>query len=228
MAPAAHSFARRATVTMRPRILLFLALLALSAACGGAEDTASAATPPAAAAGSASAAPAPAPPALVDSAIPNDEAQRRFREGLPVATRFSGGEASREALVRRLMRAVDARDTAEVREMVIRRPEFAYLVYPTSEDARPPHQLSPQLSWFLILQNSQKGVTRLFDRLGATGVEYVSHRCESQPKVEGENRLWQQCVVTFRMDGATKTMRLFGSVVERGGHHKFVSYSNDF
>lgn len=208
----------------------FSLVLALSAAACGPEDMASATTAPSApSAEPAPAAPAPAPSTgPVDSAMSSEEALRRFREGLPVATRLSGGEESREALVRRLMRAVEARDTAAVRAMVIRRPEFAYLYHPTSVDTRPPHRLTPQLSWFLILQNSQKGVTRLFDRMGGTGMEYVSHRCEDRPVVEGENRLWQRCVVTFRAGGQTATMRLFGSIIERGGHYKFVSYANDF
>jgi hypothetical protein len=54
-------------------------------------------------------------------------------------------------------------------------------------------------------------------------------QCPPEPLVEGPNRIWERC--TVRVDsagGETIEMRLFGSILERDGVFKFVSYTNDF
>ena len=51
------------------------------------------------------------------------------------------------------------------------------------------------------------------------------------PVVEGASRLWEGRTVTLRAGGAgadsARTLRLFGSLLERDGAWKFLSYSND-
>ncbi|HYH81182.1 MAG TPA: hypothetical protein VEX86_15370 [Longimicrobium sp.] len=164
----------------------------------------------------------------MDSILPPEEEQRRFREGLEDPGELSGGAASREALVRALVRAVERADTAAVRGMILTRAEFAYLYYPSTEFTRPPRRMSPALLWFLTLQESEKGIGRLFARRGGTELGYVSSACAPTPRVEGRNRLWDRCTVTLRGDGETRAERLFGTIVERGGRFKFVSYQNEY
>lgn len=152
-----------------------------------------------------------------------------FREGLDVPTRLAGGAASRDALVRRFVRAIERRDTATARAMVLSRAEFAWLYYPTSPYTRPPTVQEAPLTWFLLVQNSQKGITRAFNRYGGSGIRYHTHRCTPEPAREGDNRLWHDCVVELTTaDGGIVTLRLFGSIIERDGRLKFFSYANDF
>jgi hypothetical protein len=172
--------------------------------------------------------PTPSRPEVVDSSLPLDEALRRFRLGLPVVTTLSGGAPSREALVRRFVRAVEQRDTVAVRAMVLSRSEFADLYYPHSPFTREPHRQMAGLVWLFTQVNSSKGITRVFDRFGGGAVSYRGHRCNVRPQCQGPNRLWDDCVVRIGEGPAPSEVRLFGSIVERDGQLKFVSYANDF
>jgi hypothetical protein len=207
------------------KIRSVLAAALLSAACADAPAPA-AARPPVQ-----EAAPATPPTAAqsgpVDSIIPNPEAQRRFREGLPEVTALSGGSDSREALVRRFAEAVERQDTAALRAMVMSRAEFAYLYYPHTRYTRRPYELPPELLWFQVQQNSEKGIVRVLRRLGGSPLQVRSVECEEEPEKVGPARLWNRCLVQ-RAAGEAGAQRLFGSIIELDGQHKFVSYANDF
>jgi hypothetical protein len=164
----------------------------------------------------------------MDSILPPEAEERRFREGLADPGALAGGTRSREALVRAFVRAVEGADTAAVRRMILSRAEFAYLYYPSTEFTHAPKRMSPALLWFLTMQESEKGIGRLFARRGGRPLDYVSSRCAPEPRVEGENRLWDRCTVTLRRDGETKTERLFGTILERDGRFKFISYQNEY
>jgi hypothetical protein len=113
--------------------------------------------------------------------------------------------------------------------MVITRAEFAHLHYPHTPMASGPAEMGPELSWFLMLQNSEKGLTRVVRRLGNRPLGYVAHSCDSEPLVQGPNRVWSHCVLR-RVDaeGDTITQRLFGGILERDGAFKLISFANEF
>jgi hypothetical protein len=147
-----------------------------------------------------------------------------FRRGLPTPAELSGGERSRDALVRRFLAAVERQDTNDVRGMLVTRAEFAHLYYPTS-----PFAVRQQagLWWFLNMENSRVGITRTFSRLGGKPLRYVSHHCRP-PAADGANLTHDYCRVTFAVRGDTSTVRLFGSILERDGRYKFMGFGNDF
>jgi hypothetical protein len=218
---------------------LLCAALAAGAGCGRAPDPGGASAAPTAAAQTAvtpaAAAPpraaAPAPPGrVVDSILPMPELLRRFRADLgPAPAALGGGAPSREALVRAFVRAVEARDTAALRRLVLSRAEFAYLYFPESPVSRPPYSAPPALAWFQLVEGSNKGGGRLLARLGGRPLGYAGHRCEGPGERQGANRVWARCTVRLaRAAGDTAERRLFGSVVARGGRYKFASYANDF
>ena len=158
-----------------------------------------------------------------------DEKLALFRQGLKVPDTLSGGSPTREALIQRFVTAVRQRDTAAVRAMVLDRAEFAWLYYPSSPYTQEPTIQEAPLAWFLVIENSQKGITRVFNRFGALRSVYRGHRCDPEPSQEERNRFWGGCVVTLRMvSGQELTLRLFGGIIERDGRFKFLSYSNDF
>lgn len=166
---------------------------------------------------------------IVDSILPPAEELRRFRALLPgdSATALAGGSDSREALVRRFVRAVAANDTADLRAMAVHGREFADLYYPESPYARPPYYQSPALAWSLIQNPSTSGLTRLVRRLGGTPMRYVSHSCDPKQLHEGRTTRYAGCVVrVVDAQGDTVTKRFFGSIIERGGTYKFLSFTN--
>jgi hypothetical protein len=164
---------------------------------------------------------------VVDSIHPPEEAMRRFREHLPVVSGLEDAERSRDSLVRRLVRAVEGRDTAALRRIVMTRAEFAHLYYPTSPHARPPAQQPPALVWFLNSQASEKGVSRALDRFGGRSLEVRGYTCASSPRVEGGNTIWDDCRLHVGAGGDTSSIRLFGGIIERDGRFKVLSYAND-
>jgi ketosteroid isomerase-like protein len=165
---------------------------------------------------------------VIDSVLPVDEELRRFRVGLERApTSFDGGAPSRETLVRHFFSALARADSAELRDMLLSRPEFAYLVYPESPYTHPPYRQPPELVWMQLATTGSTGVRRLLAR--ARDYQYVSHRCDATPEREGTNTLWRQCRArVVRSAGDTVNMRLFGVIVERDGRFKFASYETDF
>jgi hypothetical protein len=168
---------------------------------------------------------------VVDSALPPEETLRRFRMGLDSVTRFDDGAThSRNALVQRFARAVAKGDTAALRGMSLSRAEFAYLYFPSTQYMRQPYMTPPDVLWQLMHTRSESGMNRLVARVGGTEMRVAGYDCEPTPEVEGINRLYEQCTIRFRRaaTASVERRRLFGSIIEREGRYKFVSYANDF
>ena len=168
---------------------------------------------------------------VIDSVLPVEEELRRFRAAIGGAevTELQHASPSRTALVRRFVRDLAARDSADLMEAVISPREFADLIYPSSPNTHPPYRQSPGFVWMQIGGQSSSGLKRVLQRRGAAGLTYLGHTCPGKPDVQDANRLWTQCVVRLvSPTGDTTAQRLFGTILERGGRFKFVSYANQF
>jgi hypothetical protein len=170
------------------------------------------------------------PPVFVDSVFPIEEEIRRFRAVIGrEPEKLSGGMASRDALIDRFVRAVEAADTAGLLEMRMSVEEFGYLYYPHTRYTAPPYELPPGLLWFQIENGSSPGLARLLDRLGGKPLGFLGYACASEPVVEEQNRTWTACSVRFQPPGEEpRELALFGSILERDGVFKFMSYANGF
>lgn len=173
------------------------------------------------------AAAAATPRGVVDSAHAPAEALRRFRAGLPVSTRLAGGDSARDALVHRFADAVERSDTAALRTMMMSRAEFAYLYYAVSPSAEPPTRQPPDLVWFLHVQNSQKGISRVLQRFGGATFDVRGYHCAA-PRRAGANTVWDDCQLRMATGAGSIERRMFGGIIERAGHYKIFSYANDF
>ena len=168
---------------------------------------------------------------VIDSIHSPEEEMRRFRAAFPgdSATSLVGGSASRDALVRRFVRALAANDTADLRAMAVRGREFADLYYPDSPYSHPPYHQPPSFAWRMIQDPSGAGLTKLLQRLGGKPMSFVSQRCDPRPLREGRTTRYAGCLVrVVGENGDTATKRYFGSIIERAGQFKFLSYTNDF
>jgi hypothetical protein len=168
---------------------------------------------------------------VVDSIFPIEEALRRFRAALgedaPAA--LSGGAASRDALVEGFVAAIEAADTAALRDLLLTPTEFAWLYYPHTRFTAPPYELAPALLWFQIENGTSRGVGRMLRRMGGRPAHVAGYECPGEALVEGPNRIWERCVARLTPpDGAARDFQLFGSILERDGIFKFVSYTNGF
>ena len=166
------------------------------------------------------------PRILVDSVFPVEEEIRRFKltRGLGASYTLRDGASTREELVAAFIDALARADTARLSRMALDAGEFIDLYYPTSIFARPPYKQSPELRWFLLHQNSAKGLARLLQRYGGADSGYRGFQCSvSEP--EGDNLIWDRCTVTWTPH--REPVRLFSTIIERDGHFKFVSFAND-
>lgn len=163
---------------------------------------------------------------VVDSAIPIEVSLQRFRRDLPRPEGLTGGYGTREELVSGFGKALEASDTAALRRMVLGKAEFAWFYYPPSRFSRKPYALPPDLVWFQMQGQSEKGASLLLVNRAGVPFGYLGHDCASR-REEGANRLHGHCVLR-RVTAAGDTLqeRLFGLVMERGGIYKFVSYAN--
>ena len=167
---------------------------------------------------------------IIDSILPVEEELRRFRADIPGApSRLVDAADSRDALVAAFLRAVEARDRAALTRLALTRAEFAYLVYPGSTFTAPPYRQAPGLVWMHIQRGSAAGVARLIERFGGRPLRLAGYRCDPQPERQGANSLWTNCALRLTpFDSASaRSMRLFGTVIQRAGRFKFVGYAND-
>ncbi|HKJ01811.1 MAG TPA: hypothetical protein VJ997_05130 [Longimicrobiales bacterium] len=172
---------------------------------------------------------AEAPTGVVDSVFPMDVMVARFRAEIPEPGRLSGGAHSRDALVEGVVRALEEADTLAFERMAVTLPEWAWLYYPTSAQARPPYELPPGMAWLQVQQGNRTGVLRALERFGGQALDYRGYACGAEPTLEGENRVWVGCLVTLGRDGEEPTpVRLFSAILERDGRFAVLSYANDF
>lgn len=164
----------------------------------------------------------------VDSILPMEVQLARFRHGLPVATALNNGARSADDLVRQFLTAVVKADTAVLAGLTLSRSEYAWLYFPTSLYAAAPYELPPDVAWTLSRAASEKGAGRVIRRLSGARLHFHGYRC-GQEASEGPNRFWRQCTVDFEHPAEGRvSRRLFGSIMERDGRYKFLSYANDF
>jgi hypothetical protein len=167
---------------------------------------------------------APARAAVTDSAVPWDEALRRFRAGMVEPTELSHGAPSRATLVGWFVRAAGRGDGEALRRLALTPAEFAWFFYPTSPYARPPYDLSPEVFWLTLDAEGGSGLARLLAQFGGRPVGFAGYSCPALPSVEGENRVHAPC--TVRVAGDTLGQRMFGPIIERDGRFKFVNLAN--
>ncbi|MEP6506880.1 MAG: hypothetical protein ABJC63_01540 [Gemmatimonadales bacterium] len=168
---------------------------------------------------------------VVDSILPVEEELRRFRMriGGETISSLKGGASSRDSLVRNFLSSLQASDSAALKAMVLNAGEFAWLVYPESPYTRPPYTQAPALVWNQIENPSASGFTRLVRRLAGEKLAYAGYTCSKQSDRQGRNMIWTNCTVKVGEPGEkVRARRLFGSIIERDGQFKLVSFANEF
>lgn len=166
----------------------------------------------------------------VDSLLSMTEYLARFRDGLAEPAALSGGETSRDGLARHYLDAVSRRDTVALFGMLLTRAEYAWLVYPDHVYSRPPYDLDPAVAWLQLGDENGKGLSRVLQRYGGRPLEFRQLACarDTLQIVTGPDTLWGGCRLTYRSGDSTLTRTLFGSIVQRGGRVKFLSYHSEF
>jgi hypothetical protein len=167
----------------------------------------------------------------IDSILPMDELIRRFRVDVPAVTQFDGGEVSRDKLALRFVDALARSDSATVRDLLISKAEFAWLFFPDHLYAREPYALDPDIFWLQLTEETKKGSGRMLQRYGGQPLKFLGlEGCQRDTLQirQGPDTVWSGCKVHYTVRDSTLTRMLFGSVVQRNGRFKFLSYHTEF
>lgn len=152
-----------------------------------------------------------------------------FRTGLPPVDTLSHASDSREALVERFVRALQAADTAAFALMAMSRQEFAWMYYPHTRYVARPYELPADVVWFNLQNRSSRGLSRVLARYSGVSLPGIEYTCPDEPEVEGPNTFWHGCVLWREIaPGDTVRERAFGSIWEREGRFKIVSFTNQY
>jgi hypothetical protein len=164
---------------------------------------------------------------VVDSIFPVAEEIRRFEAVHQVEPvhELKQRAGSRDELVLRFVRALESSDTATLQGLSLDAGEFITLYFPHSAYARPPYRQNPAFVWFQFQQNGHKGIGRALARYGGLPSGFRGYHCAAEPVRQGPVTLWQNCVVTWRLQ--PDSIRLFGTILEHAGRFSFVSFAND-
>lgn len=162
-----------------------------------------------------------------DTLHTTEESLRRFREGLEPVERLSPEFQTREEVARAFVAAVAANDAITLSQTLMTRAEFAWLYYPENPISRAPYELPAGLAWFELQGNSLTGMRRTLSTYGGRRLAFRALECD-RAVLQGPNTLWNGCLVTVRLeDGDKVRLRMFGTILERGGAFKVATAAND-
>jgi hypothetical protein len=135
---------------------------------------------------------------------------------------------SEHALAERVLGALAARDIAVLEALPLSEQEFEQVVWPDLPASRPEMNLPADYAWRTLAQNSRGYLARLLATHG--GRRYRLVRID----FDGETTHYDAFVVHRKSRlviqdeaGHERTLRLFGSVLERAGEFKLFSYVAD-
>ena len=171
--------------------------------------------------------PAGARPPANESLTPWETRLTTFQSGLTRPAGLAGGAPSRDSLVALVVRGIEAGDTALLRQLAVTKEEFAWLVYPTSPQGRPPYDLEPQAYWEMLLFHSNGGIAKALEAYGGSSLGVLGYSCDAVESREGDNRLVGPCLLHRRTPaGQVVDEILFSQLIERRGEWKVLSYAN--
>jgi hypothetical protein len=79
-----------------------------------------------------------------------------------------------------------------------------------------------------LMAASERGMTRLLDRVSGRDVQLSGLRCDRTPERQGPNSYWRNCSLLVQRQGTpARRVRLFGQILVRDGRAKFVAYDGD-
>lgn len=135
---------------------------------------------------------------------------------------------SAEALSRAVLAAVEARDAGALRALALSKEEFEAHVWPHLPAARPERNLSPSFIWGDLHRKSHLTLRSTLAAHGGRKYEFVSVRFLGDTTAYGSYRVHRESELTVKLtDGTERQIRLFGSMIEKGGRYKAFSYVVD-
>ena len=133
-----------------------------------------------------------------------------------------------ESLASAVLDAVARRDAATLRALALNEEEFRDYVWPELPAARPERNLPLSFVWGDLRQKSEAALHDTLAREGGRQAMLVAVRFDGEVTEYPSYTVRRETTLTVRdATGATRTVRLFGSSLEKDGGWKVFSYVID-
>ena len=135
---------------------------------------------------------------------------------------------SPEAMAQAVLAALAAKDTNALHALALNKNEFTEYVWPELPAARPERNLSPAFVWGDLNQKSNIMLRETLAEHGGKNYALVSVKFLGETTEYKSYRVQRESELTVKTpDGAERQVRVFGSVIEKGGRYKVFSYVID-
>jgi hypothetical protein len=134
-----------------------------------------------------------------------------------------GYATSTEELARAVVGALNDADKETLHTLRAGREEYVNILYP----AFPKTAFDADFAWNNLNRKCVVGVDKWVRRFGSRNLDFVGIRFERPTETYEGLRLHRGTVLTVRVpDGETRDLKILGSVVEREGRFKLLSYDD--
>ncbi len=135
---------------------------------------------------------------------------------------------STQALSRAVLAAIEQRDANALRALALSKEEFEAYVWPELPAARPGRNLSVNFIWGDLHHKSNITLRSTLAAHGGKKYEFISIRFLGDTTAYETYRVHRESELTVRdADGNERQLRMFGSMLEKGGRYKVFSYVID-
>jgi hypothetical protein len=146
--------------------------------------------------------------------------------GAPAA--LPNAHESPDALSRAVLEALAERDADALHALALDKGEFAGHVWPELPAARPARNLSSSFVWGDLNQKSNITLRATLAAHGGKQYDFVSIRFLGKKTDYRSYRVHRESELTVKdAEGNERQLRLFGSMIEKGGRYKVFSYVID-
>lgn len=145
-----------------------------------------------------------------------------------MSSTLAGSEPSLSALAQAVLGALEGRDATALRAAALSEQEFREQVWPELPAARPERNLGFSYVWGELRQKSEATLAATLAVYGGQRYELVAIRFLGETTQYESYLVRRKAEVTVKdAKGAEVQLRLFGSVLEKGGRFKVFSYVLD-
>lgn len=145
--------------------------------------------------------------------------------------RFSGGSATMDGLIGELLVQLESQDEKGLRALRVTEREYRELVVPGNvAKGEQPQILSGEASeyfWQVMDQKSRHFEKLLLQRFGDTPFTVKDVSFEKGHKEYAGHQAWRRLSLVVTDEGGQDRLIRTGSIIERDGRYKFVSFIRD-
>ena len=124
-----------------------------------------------------------------------------------------------------VVEALNQGDLSGLHQLRVSRKEYLSWIWPAFSASRPPHNYPEDFAWSNLNTKSSRAVRRLVKRYGENSLTFVKLGFEQKTEEYKDFQLLRGTVLTITNNsGQQKTLKILGSVVEKDGRYKLLSY----